>query len=630
MSLFNVFKNRYLPFVIAALFSLGISLISMPSVNNIEAAVSDQFWRFIASTEQREHRVVVINIDDDSIAKYGAWPWPRERIAQLLKSLSEQGVSERIIDMAFPDRKVGDEQLAKELLNTPTIMAQVLALNADESVARGQLQGGLTGQLCSGLFPTANGYIANAPDLHASSAGHITPRIAEDGAIRQLPAIICYQNLAYPTLALAALAEAAGVKSDFSLKTDGSWLEPVATLAHPALAGFSIPLNNHGNILLPWWTARSAIISISAKDVIEGSLPAGYLKGAWAIIGATAFGMADSVTTPQASAVSGVEVHAQLLTGLLDKRIPYQPRGAGLIQCAWIVLLAVLLGAVNRLRPLYVRAYAPMLFGVILVVGSMAFTVLLLWRFSLWVSWLPAFLFIVSAQVLSGAQNYLNTRAEGDRLYRNLASYLPEHAAKSIATQEPISTLNARHEQMVVLYADLRNFSVWCNQLPADQAGAVLHSFYTFTDTIIHQYGGEVEEYVGDAVMGVWRDDVGGVKPLLAAQQIIAMSERLFGAETGIDQLPPLAVGIGLEQGEVLVGSFGSARRRVHTLLGKTVTTAIRLQEMTAELSQPIICGEALASTWQDKTELVSLGQFLLPGLQQTSQLFAPKHLANH
>jgi adenylate cyclase len=152
MLLISLVKKRYLPFVIAALFSLIASLASIPSFNNIEAAINDQFWRFIASSSQRERRVVIINIDDDSIAKYGAWPWPRERTAQLLKSLSEQGVTERIIDMAFPDAKAGDEQLAKELFKTPTVMAQVLALNADEVVARGQLQGGLGSELCTGLF----------------------------------------------------------------------------------------------------------------------------------------------------------------------------------------------------------------------------------------------------------------------------------------------------------------------------------------------------------------------------------------------------------------------------------------------------------------------------------------------
>lgn len=625
MLLITLFRNRYLPFVVAAIFSLIASLVGSASFNNIETAIDDQFWRLIADSAQRERRVVVINIDDDSIAKYGAWPWPRERTAQLLKSLSEQGVTERIIDMAFPDTKSGDEQLAKELLKTPTVMAQVLALNADELVARGQLQGGLGSALCTGLFPIANGYIANAPSLRAANVGHISPRIAEDGAIRSVPAMICYEHQAYPTLALAALAEGAGTTSAFTLKTGGSWLEPVAALTHPALDGYAIPLNSQGDILLPWWTARSAIISISAKEVMEGKLPAGYLQGAWAIIGGTAFGMADSVTTPQASAVSGVEVHAQLLTGLLDKRIPYQPRGAIFLQGLWIIVLAGLLTAVTRLRSAYMHAYGPPIIGLLLIASTIGLSALLLWRYNLCISWLPAVVFIIIAQILLSAQDFLNTKAEGDRLYRHLASYLPAHVAKKIAQQEPVSTLNARHEQVVVLYADLRNFSAWCNHLPADQAGAVLHSFYSFTDSIIHQHGGEVEEYVGDAVMGVWRDDLADLKPLLAAQQIIAMSEQLFGAETGIDQLPPLAVGIGIEQGEVLVGSFGPARRRVHTLLGKTVTTAIRLQEMTGDLSQPIICGASMAKAWQGQTELLSLGSFLLPGLQQSSELFTPK-----
>jgi len=621
----TLFRNRYLPFVIAGVFSLLLIILGLQSFNNIEAAFSDQFWRLIASSSQREHRVVVVNIDDNSIAKYGAWPWPRERTAELLSRLAEQGVTERIIDMVFPDAKSGDQQLAKELLKVPTIMAEVLALNADELVERGQLQGGLGSELCNGLFPAANGYIANAPELQAASAGHITPRIAQDGAIRQVPAIICYDHQAYPTLTLAALAEGTGVSAAFSLKTNGSWLEPIAALTHPALAGFSIPLNGKGDILLPWWTARSAIISVSAKELLEGTIPPGYLQGAWAIIGGTAFGMTDSVATPQASAVSGVEVHAQLLTGLLDKRIPYEPRGAWLIELIWIAVLTVFLNALTRIRPAYIRAYGPAIIGLVLIVSTITFSALLLWRLSLSVSWLPAVLFIIISQILLGAQNYLNTRAEGDRLYRNLASYLPAHVAKKIALQEPVSTLNARHENVIVLYADLRNFSSWCNHLPAEQAGAVLHSFYSFTNNIIHQQGGEVEEYVGDAIMAVWRDDLIDLKPLLAAQQIVTMGEQLFGSETGIDQLPPLAVGIGIEQGEALVGSFGPARRRVHTLLGKTVTTAIRLQEMTCDLSEPIICGEAIATFWQDQTELQSLGSFLLTGLQQSSELFAPK-----
>jgi len=151
-----------------------------------------------------------------------------------------------------------------------------------------------------------------------------------------------------------------------------------------------------------------------------------------------------------------------------------------------------------------------------------------------------------------------------------------------------------------------------------------LHSFYTFASKIIHQEGGVVEEYVGDAVMGVWRNNDSDLRPLSAAKSIVLTGERLFGAETGINTLPPLAIGIGIEQGEVLVGSFGPAGRRTHALLGKTVTTAIHLQSMTGELSQPIVCGENVVRAWNESVSIVSLGNFLLKDRRQPTELFVP------
>ncbi len=616
-------KNRLTPFLLAASLSLAVSVFWAEPISSIESAVGDRLWQLLSAPVNRERRVVVINIDDASIARYGAWPWPRERTAALFKSLAEQGVVQRIVDIAFPDSKSGDDRLAMELLAIPTVLAQVLAIDADESVNIGQLQGAISDGICPGQFPEANGAIGNAPGLKAASAGHITPRISPDGAIRYLPAIICYQSNAYPTLALAAIAEGSGVAPEFTVVSEAGWLRPIATIRHPSLPGFSVPINERGDILLPWWVSRKDIISISAKDVMEGNVPAGYLKGAWALLGATAFGIGDTVPTPQAAAVSGVEVHAQLLTALLDERIPYQPRGAITLQIGWMLISALLLLGV-RFQGGVLRVYGPALTGLLLIGATLGLHATLLWAASLWLPWALSAFFILALVALTTTQGYLSSRAEGALLYRNLSSYLPSHVAKQIAQQEPGSTINAHHEQVIVLYADLRNFSAWCDQLPAEEAGALLHSFYTFADKIIHQHGGVVEEYVGDAVMGVWRNNQGDLRPLNAAKSMVMTAEHLFGAETGINTLPPLAIGIGIERGAVLVGSFGPARRRAHALLGRTVTTAIHLQSMTGELSQPIVCGENVVKAWKEAASMVSLGNFLLKDRQQPTELFVP------
>ncbi len=619
-----LFKNRLTPLLVATALTLTVSVFWAEPFSGIEAVIGDQLWQLIGTSANRERRVVVIDIDEASVARYGAWPWPRERTAELLNRLSDQGVEQRIIDIAFPEAKSGDDQLAAALLKTPTVLAQILALNVGQAVHRGELQAGISLDSCSKQFPVANGAIGNTTALHAASAGHITPQINVDGVIRQLPAIICYQNKAYVTLALAALAEGAGVAPDFGIAPGTTWLEPAAYLRHPGLPGLSVPIDAHGDILLPWWLSRSGMISISAKDVLDGTVPTGYLQGAWALLGASAFGVGDTVSTPQASAVSGVEVHAQLLTALLDGRIPFQPRGALGLQIGWIALSALLLVVASRFKAGILRVYGPVLIGLLLLSATAALHALLLYFASLWLPWVAPMFFIITLLGLLTTQGYLGSRAEGALLYRNLSSYLPTHVAKQIARQEPGSTLNAHHEQVVVLYADLRNFSAWCDQLPAEQAGALLHSFYTLADKIIHQQGGVVEEYVGDAVMAVWRSAPGDLRPLHAAQSLVLKGEQLFGAETGVDSLPPLAIGIGIEQGEVLVGAFGPARRRTHTLLGRTVTTAIRLQAMTGELSEPIVCGENIAKAWQQTVAIISLGKFLLLDRPQPTELFVP------
>ncbi|MDP6416304.1 MAG: adenylate/guanylate cyclase domain-containing protein, partial [Gammaproteobacteria bacterium] len=87
--------------------------------------------------------------------------------------------------------------------------------------------------------------------------------------------------------------------------------------------------------------------------------------------------------------------------------------------------------------------------------------------------------------------------------------------------------------------------------------------------------------------------------------------------------LEPLAIGIGIEQGPVLIGSIGPAHRRSHVLLGDTVGITLRIQEMTAELAQPILLGECAARQLSD-LKLESQGSYLLSGLKIPHVLFAP------
>jgi adenylate cyclase len=159
---------------------------------------------------------------------------------------------------------------------------------------------------------------------------------------------------------------------------------------------------------------------------------------------------------------------------------------------------------------------------------------------------------------------------------------------------------------------------------------ALLHAFSSIAVDVVERHGGVVERVAGDSILAVWnafsqcdshpQQAMAAARELLSATRTLLTSNRL---ETDGGMVQPLALGIGLESGAVIVGSFGPARRRAHAALGEPVSIASRLQEMTIDLSVPILVGPRLAAALQpDSTE--SLGEYLLEGLGRHCQIYAP------
>ncbi len=611
-----------LPFISAFIISLLISWAACDFLSRTEAHISDKEWQWIASDAPLERRIIIVDIDEASTVKYGAWPWPREQVAELSRRINELGASLQIMDIIFTAEQAGDQQLAAQFKQQATVLAEILALQADDATQAGTLIAGQASGQCAENYPTANAYIANNSTIAASAttAGHITPRIDNDGVVRRLPAFICNDAKAYPALALSALATAIG-GGEFELHTSDAWLQAKHTLRHPELPEIAIPLSAAHDILLPWGLPRESLISISATEILAGTLDENLLQGAWVIIGSSAFGTGDTLPTPQAKIVDGVEVHVQLLSALLDNKIPYQPQGASYLQALWILAITGFMALLLRFKG-RLAIYAPPLSALGLVVLTLLIQALLLENQHIWLSAISVIIYTLLLGCFLAIKGYADTWLENQRLYNNLSSYLPKHAAKLIASQDPISTMAAHHEQVFVMYVDLRNFSNWCEQLPAEQIGAILHSFYKTVTETVHKHGGQTEKYIGDAVLAVWREDEQGILP--AAQELLHDIEQLFGEESSNQELPPLGLGIGIEKGEILAGSFGPAQRREYAILGKTVSTAIQLQEMTIELALPILIGEQAAQQWEASENLETQGKFMFTGLPSGMEIFTP------
>lgn len=627
----------------SALLVLMLQGVAGPWLRAAQDFVGDWAWR-LTTTSEMERRVVVVDIDEDSLHQVGAWPWPRATIAELSARLQEAGAAVQVFDMVFPEAKSGDERLAEAWRDAPVVAGQIFSLDPRTQPRQGSVSGAGALGACERIEvgqsePHAHGWVANATSLLSTNltVGHLTPRLGVDGVIRRVPAWVCHQGRRYPSLALAALTrlaapQSAGGKVEWSLQATkgvGFWgAQPSRWLQSDQLPGVRIPVDEQGDMLVPYRLAREALVSVPAGAVLAGRVDSNVLRGAVTVIGATAFGLTDTVATPLSSVSSGAEVHVQSLVGALDHRLPYEPRGAKVWAAGSMVLSALILLALCRRKSLSARTL-PLTGGLLGLVGSVTGASLL--PLASWdLPWAAPVLYPVLAGVVLAALEHSFAKGQRERLSAHLSAYLPEPVAAQLVRLEPTGQLEARRRTITVWVANLRNFDAFAIHSPAEEVAATLHAYTCLAVEAVEAQGGVVEQVAGDRVVAVWNaysEDAEHPKRALAAARALILSTReLLAPKAWVGEasaVQPLALGIGVESGEAVVGSFGPAKRRAHAALGEPVSVAARLQVMTADLSLPILIGSRMAAAL-DAGGLESQGEYLIEGQPRAMEVFAP------
>ena len=625
----------------AALTALLFTLPgSKAQLSALEERVGALAWTLAPNTET-ESRLVIVSIDERSLAEVGPWPWSRETLAELSTAITDAGAQLQLHDILYAEAKDGDQQLVAALNRAPgAVIAQIPVLEvnqapdlAPQTVRAGQLGGQLSGIACSqqGLVSSSS-YLAPHAGFAGIAKGHIAPIVNSDGSISKQPAAVCIDGEAYPALALAALLKASNMglpqdaaqRSGAQLRAGTSLFSAPQTLTLDAYPGLSVPLDANGNLRLSFGRAPSSYVAVPAVDVLNGAVEPALFDNAWVLVGATAFGMGDVVPTPYSGATPGVELQARILGSVLDMAVPYTPSGAA----GMLVTLAVVFATALLTAPIFQngRFTSATLLASIIVLPLLALALhaQLLRSENIWLGWMMPSVFALFAATLLIALEQVRTRSQRDRVFANLASYLPGDAAAEIAYTLPTSNINAQRQNVTLLSADLRNFSAFSEARTPEETAAVLHFFFQKATEIVEAHGGKLHEYKGDSILALWQtqDAQSANQALQAAQQLVAEIDAVSLQAKTPYGLEPLALGVSIEQGPALVGSIGPAHRRSHTLLGDTITVTLRMQELTAELAQPILIGES-AARQLDPALLQSQGSFLLDGLTIPHVLFA-------
>lgn len=559
----------------------------------------DQFIRSHAS-DQAETRIVIVDIDESSLARIGRWPWPRARIADLVDALlHDYGAKGVALDMVLPEPAddAGDTRLAQLARTEPVALAQALDYaNRPTDLRIGTVSGAVTFPDVSKL-PAAYGYIANHAKFGALPfTGNIGFIPDSDGAIRRLPLLTNLDGKAYPTLTLALL------KCSASLPTHE--LPPAYQLRR-----------------VPFERNLSAYAVVAAGDVLDLLLPASLIANKLVLIGSSSLGLADSIATPLSPNTSGVFVHAAMLTSLLDQAAGVAPAPWPGKLIAFIFSVAIVLVSGFTLSKLSAFFNATLL-----LFFSSAWILLAYWiaphdgDFSVTGPLFSAVLLLTVAVPF----HWQISQRKSRELIDTLNHYVDPAVVNELLSSKVADPLALRQHNITTLVADMEGYTKHIEGLPLEEAAILTREFLDCLTQPVLSCRGTLDKYTGDGLVAFWgapiRDDHHADLALDAAKQILQSVRRLNQTRT-LNGKPPLRVRIGIESGVAMSGDFGSSSRSIFTAVGDSVNTASRLQEVARDLPHNVIVGPGTALEIT-RHQLVPLGSLQLRGKQNPTQLF--------
>ncbi|WP_431777658.1 CHASE2 domain-containing protein [Ottowia caeni] len=599
-------------------------LISVGSLSRLDARLYDVRLQ-LTMPRTPDERVVIIEIDEASLAKLGQWPWGRQRVAAMVNELFErQQVRVLALDAIFaePDRSSGLhelQELAKGALRhhpdftqwltqaAPSLDSDAVLANAlqNRPVVLGYYFTSDRGGRRHGTLPPPateladesaipgllswNGYAANIEPLAkaAPHGGFFNAVTDPDGLIRSVPVLTEYEGALYESLALATLRHALGQPPVRVQRAPvGSGPGPIsAVVLSQGQKEWRVPVDARGTALVPYRGAGGpqggSFRYVSAADLIEGRLPAGSLKGRIALVGFTAPGLMDLRTTPAGGNYPGIEVHANLVSGMLDGKIAWRPdysRG-------YDVLVILIAGAILVIGlPLLPMAGALLLGG--LVIGALWLLNTGLYLYAgLALPLAAALVMAILALGLNMAWGYF---VEG-RAKRNLAqlfgTYVPPEIVRRMLANPQQYSMQARTEELTVMFCDMRGFTSLSETMEPRQVQVLLNTVHSRLTHVIRAHRGTIDKYMGDAVMAFWGAPVSmpdHARLAVEAALDMGAAVRALNHERAAAGQPALTVGIGLSTGLMSVGDMGSDVRRTYTVVGDAVNLASRLEGLSS------------------------------------------------
>jgi adenylate cyclase len=601
-------------------------------------------------------RIVIVTVDEKSLAEIGHWPWSRDKVARLTDTIFESNALVVGFDIMFAEPQANTAaRLLSTIDATPADKKRLAAtlipyadqfdydriladsfrdrdvvlgytFHSEMTPGRRPLPAPLLGRdnvdWNIGTIRTMPAYTTSTPLLQEAALGNafVTTLPDSDGILRRTPMLMRYGGKLYGGLALE-MARLYFLLDDITINTGA-----IGDLALPesiSMGSVTIPIDATGQALIPYRGPSPAFPYVSASDVLNGNFDPAVFDNRLVLVGATALGLGDIVASPVQNIYPGVEVHASLLSGILDESFAAQPPWAAGAN----IFLTLVVGGVLALLMPWLAAIP------LLMVGLLSVSGLVVANFWYWQQHhlvltlaLPVTLFFFLT-LINLTWGFLSESRQRGRLHDMFGHYVPPQLVDTMMQKPEAFNSEGESRTMTVLFADIRSFTTISESLHPNDLKKLLNQFFGHMTKIIFDNHGTIDKYVGDMIMAFWGapvpDDRHALHATLAAMQMLAKVKEIK-PQMQAQGLPEINIGIGLNTGTMNVGDMGSEYRRAYTVLGDAVNLASRLEGLTKFYGAGLVIGEETYDQIKDMVLCRKLDRVRVKGKSTGIEVFQP------
>ena len=549
---------------------LGVRILDPVLVEQLRLNSFDQY---IQSLPDKESDVVLLSFGEETLAKYGQYPFPRHTYAQLISDLRNANAGMIAFTIMFPeaDRFGGDEVFISWVNNNGVILAQDASSRGRSDTAPYVGTATLGEGDAYDFVPKYSGLVTNIKELEEAAwgVGLINAGKEVDNITRRIPLLSQINGQLYPSMPLEIIRVLQDKKS-YSLKADVDGIKDVMIPPYD-------PIKTDYNSSI-WLNTN-----YTHKEYEYGKDELPNLQGQNIVVGLTASGLASQIPTPQ-GLFSAHQLQASALQTVMDGTSISRPQWADLLE-----LGLTLIGSLLIVIGIY---YFSVAIGAVL-------SALIVFGYSsyVWYVWIstgilldltyPIIVYILSFSSAAFNNFYIQFKLR-QQIKGQFSTYLSPDMVNMLVKDPSLMKLGGERKEMTFMFMDIIGFTPISEAYKEndDPEGLVeLINYYLDTMTkIILKHGGTIDKYMGDCIMAFWNAPLEcpdhADKAVMTAIEILNAGKELQ-KELEDKGLPTIGVGIGINTGDCIVGNMGSESRFDYSVIGDSVNLGARLEGQT-------------------------------------------------